>query len=211
MGSFGTAIDGIATPKLMVADNDLATGRLIQRVANSPFANSTLIFVIEDDAQDGQDHVDAHRSTFYLAGPYVKQGALVSTHYTTVNVIRTISEILGLDHLSLYDAYAAPMSDLFDMTKTSWSFEAIPSLMLFNPNLNLRGLPPDPAIDQAATLSNEPSPEWWAEQTKGMDFSSEDKVDPYKFNKIIWEGLMGTPYHPGHGPAPANPNNAELE
>ena len=78
-GNFATALDGVNTPDLEVADNDYAVGLLIQKIANSPFANNTLIFVIEDDAQDGGDHVDSHRSIAFVVGPYVKRGAVVST------------------------------------------------------------------------------------------------------------------------------------
>jgi hypothetical protein len=78
-----------------MADNDYATGLLIEKVAKSPYANNTLIFVIEDDVQNGLDHVDAHRSIAFVVGPYVKQGAVISTKYTTVNMVRTIEEVLA--------------------------------------------------------------------------------------------------------------------
>ena len=79
-----------------LADNDYAVGRVIQKVAESPLAKDTLIFVLEDDAQDGPDHVDAHRSIAFVAGPYVRQGAVVSKRYTTVNMLQTIEAVLGL-------------------------------------------------------------------------------------------------------------------
>src|SRR5262249_40953997 len=84
-GDFATARDGVNTPETQIADNDYAVGLLVERIAKSKFADSTLVFVVEDDAQDGPDHVDAHRSIAFIAGPYVKQGAVVSDHYTTVN------------------------------------------------------------------------------------------------------------------------------
>ena len=95
MGDFETAIAKVNTPETQQADNDYATARLIDRVAHSPYKDSTLIFIVEDDSQDGPDHVDAHRSTAYIVGPYVKHGATVSTYYTTVSVIRTIEDVLG--------------------------------------------------------------------------------------------------------------------
>src|SRR6202035_3690731 len=116
MGSFTQAIDDVNTPQRQVADNDYAVGRLIEAVASSPYRDSTLIFVVEDDAQDGPDHVDAHRSTAFVAGPYVKQSVVVSTPYTTVSMVATIEQILGLEPLGLYDGLAAPMSDVFDTT-----------------------------------------------------------------------------------------------
>ena len=107
------AIDGVNTPELMVADNDYAVGMLIQKIANSIYANNTLIFIVEDDAQDGGDHVDSHRTVALVAGAYVKQGAVVSTPYNTINLIRTMEEVLGLAPMNLNDALAAPMADIF--------------------------------------------------------------------------------------------------
>ena len=93
-----------------------------EKVAHSPLAKDTLIFVIEDDAQDGPDHVDAHRSIAFVAGPYVKHGAVVSTRYTTVNMVRTIEAVLGLAPMGLNDALAAPMAEVFDPRQADWSF-----------------------------------------------------------------------------------------
>ncbi len=95
MGSFGTALGGVNTPETQQADCDLALGRLVEAVANSRYADDTLIIVTEDDVQDGPDHVDSHRGTAFVVGPYVKQGAVVSTRYSQVNVLRTIEDILG--------------------------------------------------------------------------------------------------------------------
>src|SRR5258707_2470239 len=95
MGDFDKAIDGVNTPELQQADNDYAVGRLVDKVAHSRYRSNTLVFIVEDDAQDGADHVDAHRSTTYVVGPYVGRG-VVSHFYTTVNLLRTIEDILGL-------------------------------------------------------------------------------------------------------------------
>ena len=96
LGDFTESIDGLTTPEAQVADNDFAVGRLVEAVAHSPYADSTLIIIIEDDAQDGADHVDAHRSVCFFAGPYLKRHAVVSERYSTVNVLATIEDILGL-------------------------------------------------------------------------------------------------------------------
>jgi len=93
-GSFGTAIDEVNTPERQQADNDYAVGKLVEKIANSRYKTDTLIFILEDDAQSGEDHVDAHRSTAYVVGPYVKQGKVVSEFYTTVSMLRTIEEVL---------------------------------------------------------------------------------------------------------------------
>jgi hypothetical protein len=114
-GAFAQAIRGINTPELQVADNDYAVGIVVDKVAHSPYAKSTLIFAIEDDAQDGPDHVDAHRSIALVAGAYVKQGQLVSERYSTVSLIRTIEEILGLPAQNLHDAGVRPMIEIFDL------------------------------------------------------------------------------------------------
>jgi hypothetical protein len=116
-GNFSTALDGVNTVELQQADNDYAVGALVERLANSQYKDNTLVFVLEDDAQDGADHVDAHRSIFFVAGPYVKHGAVVSRPYTTVNLLRTIEDILGTDHLNIHTATVAPMAALFDLSQ----------------------------------------------------------------------------------------------
>ena len=190
------AIDGVNTPELMVADNDYAVGLLVQRIANSIYASNTLIFVVEDDAQDGGDHVDSHRTVALVAGPYVKQGAVISTPYNTINLIRTMEEVLGLPPMNLNDALAAPMSDVFDATglmngrPATWSFTAIPSAYLYNTQLLL---PPKPAGLVAPKSKH--NAKYWARVTRGMDFTDADRVDPAEFNHILWNGLMGNKPH----------------
>ena len=136
-GNFDVAIDGVNTPDLMVADNDYAVGLLVQKIAHSKYANNTLIFVVEDDAQDGGDHVDSHRSTRFVAGAYVKQGAVISTQYNTIDFIRTMEEVLGLPPMNLNDALGRPMTDIFNTTPSPWSFTATPSALLYNTQLPL--------------------------------------------------------------------------
>jgi YVTN family beta-propeller protein len=195
-GNFGgsdPAVAGLTTPELQQADNDLAVGRVVDTVAHSPYAGNTLIFVLEDDAQDGPDHVDAHRSTAYIVGPYVKQHAVVSTRYTTVNMVRTIEDILGLDHLNLNDAYQRPMTDVFDLTRTSWTYSATASPYLANTTIAML----DPTIRFADAQPAVPmrTAAWWAEATRGFDWSAADRVPADLYNEIQWEGLMpGVPY-----------------
>ncbi|MBZ5607499.1 MAG: phosphoesterase [Acidobacteriia bacterium] len=185
------AIDGVNTPELEVADNDYAVGLLIQKIAGSRYANNTLIFVVEDDAQDGGDHVDSHRSTAFVVGAYVKQGAVVSTSYNTVNFLRTIEEVLGLPPMNLNDAVARPMADIFDTTPSLWSFAAAPSGLLYNTQLVL------PPLQTGAIV---PKPthnaKYWARVTKGMDFTDADRVDPAAFNRVLWKGMMGNKPYP---------------
>ncbi|HUI77987.1 MAG TPA: hypothetical protein VLY24_08725 [Bryobacteraceae bacterium] len=191
------AIDGLTTPELQVADNDYAVGLLVQKIAGSRYANNTLIFVVEDDAQDGGDHVDSHRTTAYIVGAYVKQGAVVSTPYNTLNFLRTMEEVLGLPPMNLNDALAAPMADVFNMTALAnqqpspWGFTAAPSAYLYNSQLVL---PPPPA----GLIVPKPThnAKYWARVTKGMDFTDADRVDPTEFNRVLWKGLMGNKPYP---------------
>jgi hypothetical protein len=192
-GSFGSALDGVNTPELQQADDDYAVAKLIDKVAHSPYKFDTLIFINEDDSQDGADHVDSHRSTGYVVGPYVKHGVVVSTKYTHVNMLRTIEDVLGVDHVDVLTASESPMTDVFDIKQKDWTFNAVPSLMLYNTQLPL---PP-----RVAKGRHIPKPThnaaYWAEKTKGFDFTHEDALyDPGKYNRIIWEGLHGNKPYP---------------
>jgi hypothetical protein len=193
-GNFDKAIDGVNTPELQQADNDYAVGLLVDRVARSRYASDTLIFVIEDDSRDGPDHVDSHRSTAYIVGPYVKQGAVVSTHYTTVSMLRTMEDILGLEHLSLHDANIAPMTDVFDISQSpKWTFSATPANALLSTKLPIAGVQPG-----ATGLDYQPLHDaaWWAEHTKGFRFDKEDMNDEAAYNRVLWQGTMGDRPYP---------------
>jgi len=190
-GSFGTASFGVNTPELQIADDDYAVGLTVDKIAHSPYANNTLIFVIEDDPQDGADHVSGDRSLAFIIGPYVKQGAVVSNPYSTVSMLRTIEGVLGLPPLSVHDAGVPPMTNAFNISQAGWTYSAIPSSYLYNTSLPIlnkyvqnRDAIPHPTHDAA----------WWEAQTKGMDFSQEDRIPTEKFNRILWKGMMGKPY-----------------
>src|SRR5260370_21011027 len=101
------------TPTAMVADNDLALGRVVEAVTKSKFWKDTAIFVLEDDAQNGPDHVDAHRSVGLVVSPYTKRGAVDSTMYSTSGMLRTMELILGLEPMSQFDAAATPLYHSF--------------------------------------------------------------------------------------------------
>ncbi|HEY0791885.1 MAG TPA: hypothetical protein VGD78_12550 [Chthoniobacterales bacterium] len=193
MGSFSSAIDGVNTPELQQADNDYAVARLIDTVAHSPYKYDTLICILEDDSQDGADHVDSHRSTAYIVGPYVKHGAVISERYTTVNMVRTIEDILGTDHLNIRTANQGPMSAVFDLAQREWNFVAQPSTYLYNTSLPIK---PGEGISKAGIPKPTHGSAYWAKRTAGMDFSREDAVDSQKFNRIIWAGLHGNKPYP---------------
>lgn len=203
MGNFTTSGSGggaSASAETEQADNDYAVGATLQMLAHSPYAGNTLVFVVEDDAQDGPDHVDAHRSTAYVVGPYVKHNALIRTRYSTVNMIRTIEDVLGLQHVNLNTAYQKPMSDVFNPAQgPAWSYAATASPVLKSTTLNLSAIAPDGKV-QFADGDYKPLHDaaWWAEQTKGFDFSSEDRIPADLFNRVIWEGVKGNvPYPAG--------------
>ena len=186
-GNFDKAEDGVNTVETMMADNDYAVGLVMEKVAHSKYAKDTLIFVIEDDAQNGPDHVDAHRSIAFIVGPYVKHEAVVSRHFTTVSVLRTIEEVLGLKPLGLNDAFQSPMTEVFSARQQSWSYTALVPAILRSTKLPL---PPEAPGKPALSI---PQPKhdagYWAEHTQGFDFSAEDKLDSESFNLVLWNGL----------------------
>ncbi|MGB8010795.1 MAG: bifunctional YncE family protein/alkaline phosphatase family protein [Terriglobales bacterium] len=205
-GSFGSASFGVNTPELQIADDDYAVGLTVDKIAHSPYANSTLIFVIEDDPQDGADHVSGDRSLAFIVGPYVKQGAVVSTAYSTVSILKTIEEVLGLPPLSVHDAGVPPMTDAFNISQAGWTYSAIPSSYLYGTTLPILNkyvqnpnAIPHPTHDAA----------WWEAQTKGMDFSQADRIPTEKFNRILWNGLKGGKPYPALKPGKTVPELKE--
>ena len=188
-----TVLDGVNTIETQISDNDYALALLVQKVAQSEYRDDTLIFVIEDDAQDGPDHVDAHRTIAYVIGPYVRQGAVVSTHYSTVNMLRTIEDILGMQPMGLNDGLQAPMSDVFTRELKKWDYTPIVPEALYSTTLPL---PRKNSTNQlpAAKLRN-PSPihdaAYWAGVMRGFDFRRPDHLDTMRFNRAVWVGLKG--------------------
>ena len=185
-GNFATAIDGINTPVKQTADNDYAVGKLIEKVAHSPYASSTLIFIIEDDAQNGPDHVNAHRTVAFVVGPYVKQGGVIHERYSTVNMVRTIEDVLGIGHLNLNDAYQRPMTAVFDLNQSAWTYTAV------MPAPIAKELAPAKQQGHLGMAFHDgQSAAYWARQTRGFDWSVEDRVPAALFNQILWKGLTG--------------------
>ena len=200
-GNFSAAIDLVNTPERQVADNDYALGLLVQKVAHSEYAENTLIFVIEDDSQDGADHVDSHRTAAFVAGAWVKQGVVVSTQYNTIDFVRTIEEVLGLPPLNLNDALARPMADVFDTRPRAWTFTATPSAYLYDTRLPL---PPRPHGLRVPKTTHDAK--YWARVTRGMDFSAEDRFDFATYNRILWTGLMGNRPYPSRPTGRSEPS-----
>ena len=197
MGSFGTALGGVNTPETQQADDDLAVGRIVETVSQSRFASDTLIIVTEDDCQDGPDHVDSHRATAYVVGPYVKQGAVVSTRYGQVNALRTIEDVLGTPHINLNTAYQRPMADVFDVRSSgSWSYVAEASTVLAGTAVAKAPGGLGVKYAQGPVVKPKHGAGYWARATKGFDFSDADRVPPEKFNRILWKGMMGGKRYP---------------
>ncbi len=162
---------GKPTPTAHVADNDLAFGQLVEAVSKSKFWAQTAIFVVEDDAQNGPDHVDAHRTIAYVISPYVRRASLDSTLYSTASMLRTMELILGLQPMSQFDALAMPMFA---------SFQKEPDL---RPYVALM-----PKTDREAKA---PKLAWGAQESLKMDFTKEDAADDLLLNEIIWRSIRG--------------------
>jgi YVTN family beta-propeller protein len=158
------------TPRAYVADNDLALGRMIEALSRSRFWGSTVVFVLEDDAQAGADHVDSHRSPMLVISPWAK-GGVVHRFANTTDVLATIEEILGLGTLSPFDHFGHPLRDAFGTTPdTSVYVAAHPSIPMTETN---------PDTGRLARLS------------RGMDFRKEDRVDDALLNHVLWRAVKG--------------------
>jgi DNA-binding beta-propeller fold protein YncE len=162
---------GSPTPLAFAADNDLACGLFVEYLSKSPIWNESVIIILEDDAQNGPDHVDAHRSTTYIAGGFVKQGYVDHTMYSTSSALRTIELILGLPPMTQYDAAAEPLWRCFNKTANHPPFKALPNLI----DLNLKNT----ADNKMSRLS------------ETFDFSKEDRVPDAQFNEVIWAAIHG--------------------
>lgn len=195
MGSFSTALGGVNTPETQQADCDLALGLMIEAVAKSPYAADTLFIVTEDDVQDGPDHVDSHRGTAFVVGPYVKQGgAVINTRYSQVNALRTIEDILGTQHINMNTAYQRPMTEVFDIASSGhWTYTAEASTVLSTTSLALND---NVKYALGPVIKPQHSAEYWDKVTEGFDFSKADQVPVAKFNKVLWSGLKGDKPYP---------------
>jgi hypothetical protein len=165
------------TPSASVADNDLAVGRAVEAVSHSPYWDDTAFFIVEDDAQDGADHVDAHRSTALVISKYAPRQAtpLVDHHfYTTVSMVRTMEDLLGLPPMNNNDAFAPPIASVFAGAGDQPAFEADYSNR-------------DNGLIYTANKPSAPG----AQESGKMDFRHEDRADPQKLNVILWKDARG--------------------
>ncbi|HEX6510541.1 MAG TPA: hypothetical protein VF221_23175, partial [Chloroflexota bacterium] len=164
------------------SDNDAAVGQVVDAVSHSPYWASTAIFVVEDDAQNGPDHVDSHRTTAYVISPYTSQAAprADSTHYDTAAMVRTIELLLGLHPLSQFDATATPMWRLFGARANTTPYTAIP---------------------QSVTTGSTTLQMFGAKESNNLNFALPDQAQAGVVNHILWHAIKGarTPY-PGPDP-----------
>ncbi|MDP9043231.1 MAG: hypothetical protein M3O01_00340 [Pseudomonadota bacterium] len=211
-GNFGTALAGVDTPETQQADCDLAVGRLVQAVANSRYAEDTLIMVTEDDVQDGPDHVDSHRGPAFIVGPYVKQGAVISTRYSQVNALRTIEDILGTQHINLNTAFQRPMSDVFDPTRSAaWSYRALASTLLKTTRLDLARADPDVHYADGPDVKPSHDAAYWTRVSRGFNFDVADQVPAAAYNRILWTGVMGKLPYPALRGSHPRPTRRETD
>jgi YVTN family beta-propeller protein len=162
---------GSPTPRAYVADNDLALGRLVDAVSHSTFWDSTAIFVTEDDAQNGPDHVDAHRTISQVISPYTQTGTVDSTFYSTASMLRSIENIVGIAPLTQFDAFATPMSASFAPQPDVRAYTAVHPQQAGN-FLNGQGAP-------------------MAAQAAAQPLAQEDEIDEQTFNQEIWQSVRG--------------------
>ena len=167
---------GKPTPQFYVSDNDYALGLLVEAVSNSPYWQDTCIIVVEDDAQDGPDHVDAHRSVALVISAYNRPGALVHEFHNTVSLIRTIELLLGIEPMNQLDATATPI-DIFHTKADLRPFKAL------LPDVALDNLVTPPPRDAAAL--------YWMRRTEEQDMAHADMADPEVLNRIIWFSVKG--------------------
>lgn len=162
---------GKVSPQAAVADNDLAVGRIIEHLSHSSVWKESVVFILEDDAQNGPDHVDAHRSPAYVIGPYVKRNTAVHTMYSTSGFLRTMELILGLPPMSQYDAAAMPLFECFTSTPDLTPYTLI-----------------KPAIDlDTRNVANNES----SRRSELFNFAKEDSAPDLDLNEVVWKSVKG--------------------
>lgn len=162
---------GRPTPYAHVADNDWAVGMFIEYLSKSPIWKESVVFIVEDDAQNGADHVDAHRSPAYIAGGLVKRGFVDHSMYSTSSMLRTMELILGIPPMSQYDAAAIPLWKCFNSTPDLRPFQSVPA------EINL---------DEKNTAVNE-----WQRQSEKFNFAKEDAAPDMEFSIVLWHAIKG--------------------
>jgi hypothetical protein len=177
----------VDTPDTQMADNDYALGLVVEKLSKTPFWAETVVIKVEDDAQNGADHVDAHRSLAMFAGGHVRRGGVVvSTPYTTPSLLRTIELLLDVPPLGQKDAVAPAMEDVFTDAVDVTPYTAIVPPVLRSTQLPL----PPPAPGERTAERPRGDAAFWELATHGMDFDREDDLPAARFNRVLWCGLV---------------------
>ena len=169
---------GMPKPVAAVADNDLALGKIVEAISASKFWKETCILVTEDDPQAGLDHVDGHRTVGMVISPYSRRGAVVSTYYSQINMVRTIEDILGLPPMNQLDLTAESMTDCFSNRPDFTPFKAVKN-----------NIPLDDINPPLVSLSGDQL--FWAKKSMEQDLDDVDRIDEDTFNRIIWHSVKG--------------------
>ena len=169
---------GMPTPQASVADNDLALGQIVEAISSSKFWKETCILVTEDDPQNGLDHVDGHRTVGMVISPYTKRGAVISTYYSQINMVRTIENILGIPPMNQLDLSAEAMTDCFTGKADFTSYKAVKN-----------NIPLDEINPALVSLSGDQL--YWARKSIEQDLEDVDRIDDDVFNRIIWHAVKG--------------------
>ncbi len=162
---------GRPSPYAHVADNDLAVGMFVDYLSKSPIWNESVVFIVEDDAQNGPDHVDAHRSPAYIAGGFVKTNFVDHSMYSTSSILKTIELILGMQPMSQYDAAANTLWKCFDKSPSHKGFTTRPNQWDLNEKNTARNI--------------------MQQKSEAFNFKKEDSINDHDFNEVLWKGLKG--------------------
>jgi len=169
---------GSPTPRAMVADNDLAVGQIVEAVSKSRFWPKTCIFIVEDDPQNGFDHVDGHRTVALVLSPYTKRKAVDSTNYNQTGMVKTIELMLGLPPMNQLDLSATPMRNCFQAAPDLTPFTCLPNTVPLD-EMN----PPLKKLNGQALV--------WAKKSMELNLETEDQADEDTFNRILWHATFG--------------------
>jgi YVTN family beta-propeller protein len=175
---------GRPTPRACVADNDLALGRIVEAVSRSRFWKDTCIFVVEDDPQNGLDHVDGHRTVAMVISPYTRRRFVDHTNYNQTSMVRTMELILGLPPMNQLDSSATPMTTCFTDRPNLESYQAVPNLILLD------------EMNPKLSEITDPRQRYWAQKSLEMPLEDVDQADEHTLNQILWHSVKGydTPY-----------------
>jgi hypothetical protein len=168
----------LPTPQFWVAENDYAVGRLVEAVSNSPYWKDTAIFIVEDDAQNGPDHVDCHRAPALVISAYNRPGALIHEFHTTVSLIRTMEILLGMQPMNQLDATAAPIDIFQDKPDLRPYMAVLPDVALNN-------------LMVPARAARDATESYWMKRTAEQNLQYADMADPLVMNQIIWYSVRG--------------------